>query len=208
LAREKCNATEPVLAPVRNGAVVSFERVTAVSEFEPVSVRTGPSCGPSCVRVNRASEWLVKALRESEMQKHGLVESSRLERGAIVCFLWVRVGSNKRSSRLERGFAIEICARYWAVVAPGRNSPVVCFVEVTSFSTRRAVPGRSALMQIEPFAKIALGKPGRNAITRDEFLVKNALGEPVRSSVARHTDGLACRPSTARPSPICLPCLG
>ena len=63
-------------------------------------------------------------------------------------------------------------------------------------------------MRVEPFAKIALGKPGRNAIARTESLAKNALGESVRSGVARHTGGLACRPSTARPLPICLPCLG
>src|ERR1700722_11569429 len=30
-----------------------------------------------------------------------MVEGSRLERGAAVCFLWVRDGSNKLSSRLE-----------------------------------------------------------------------------------------------------------
>src|ERR1700691_2548056 len=80
--------------------------------------------GPFFVWVN---EWPVKALRKSEMQKHGLVESSRLERGPIVCFLWVRVGSNKCSSRLESASASEICAWYLPILEPGRNVAVVCF---------------------------------------------------------------------------------
>src|ERR1700685_4368297 len=50
-------------------------------------------------------------ITERELKRHRLVESSRLERGAIVCFLWVRRCSNNRSSRLESAFAIELRAR-------------------------------------------------------------------------------------------------
>ena len=81
--------------------------------------------GASCVRV---SEWLAETRRNSELRKHGLVESSRLGRGAIVCFLGVRVGSNNWSSRLESEFVSELRAWEWAILEPGRQGLVVCFV--------------------------------------------------------------------------------
>src|ERR1700689_4752955 len=89
-----------------------------------------------------------------EIRRHGLVESSRLGRDTTVCFLWVSEDSNNSCSRLERGIAIEVRARNCAsresvrdpkcgVLAPGRDSPVVCFERVTSHSTFCPEPGRN-----------------------------------------------------------------
>jgi hypothetical protein len=66
-----------------------------------------------------------------------LVESSRLERGAAVCFLWVRVRSNKRSSRLESVFASEVRASQCANLEPGRQGLVVCFLSLLLFAQNR-----------------------------------------------------------------------
>ena len=48
-----------------------------------------------------------------------MVESSRLERGAAVCFLWVRDGSNKLSSRLEDAEQIPRVVRRGALARDG-----------------------------------------------------------------------------------------
>src|ERR1700691_1443466 len=80
-----------------------------------------------------------------EKRRHGLVESSRLGRDAIDCFLWVSEDSNNSCSRLERGSAIEACARHWPILEPGRNTPMVCFERVTLHSASCAEPGRSEL---------------------------------------------------------------
>jgi hypothetical protein len=65
-------------------------------------------CGAEPVRND---QWRV-VRGERELLRRPLVESSRLEREAIVCFLWVSSDSNNRSSRLERGVAIEVRGEY------------------------------------------------------------------------------------------------
>jgi hypothetical protein len=88
-------------------------------------------------------------IRAREFPPQGLVESSRLEHDATVCFLWVSEGSNNSCSRLERDFAIEIRERHWPILEPGRNSPMVCFERVTLHSTFCAEPGRSEFTLVE-----------------------------------------------------------
>jgi hypothetical protein len=92
-----------------------------------------------------------------------MVQSSRLERGAVVCFQLVGACSSSKSSRLERAKQIpriagdadalrivssrlEVCFRETliAVLAPVRNFSVVCFEEVTSISVCKSEPVRNA----------------------------------------------------------------
>ena len=102
-----------------------------------------------------------------EIRRHGLVESSRLEWDATDCFLWVSEDSNNSCSRLERGIAIEVRARNCAsresvrdpkcgVLAPGRDSPVVCFERVTSHSKFFPEPGRNDFALGEGLAVLQL----------------------------------------------------
>jgi len=66
-----------------------------------------------------------------------LVESSRLERGAIVCLQGVSDGCNNRSSRLERAFAAEFARRWQAILAPVRQGLIVCFLSLLLFAQNR-----------------------------------------------------------------------
>jgi len=64
--------------------------------------------------------------------------------------------------------------RQWVVVAPGRKFSVLCFLEVTSFST-------------------FWSEPGRNAIVGAGILGRNGLGGAARSGEIGGRFGLARR---------------
>ena len=64
--------------------------------------------------------------------------------------------------RAGSAFFAEKCMRQWVVVAPGRKFSVVCFLEVTSFSTFWSEPGRNAVLRAEMFGRNGLSGAARS----------------------------------------------
>ena len=137
------------------------------------------------------------------MARHRLVESSRLERGAIICFLWVRRGSNNSSSRLESAFAVEV--RAWqrasresvrdaksAILAPGRNGAVVFLNELQ----RILLLGQNRVEMRENSGECLPGV-GQNrsgwggSLERKGIVARMVFGR--RTSYAQHQRRPACR---------------
>ena len=111
--------------------------------------------------------------------RYRMVQSSRLEQLAVVCFQLVGACSNSKSSRLESAKQTPRIARdadalrivssrlemdfretLIAVLAPVRNSSVVCFEGVTSISVCESEPVRNADGKREIESFFVAGKLG------------------------------------------------
>jgi hypothetical protein len=66
-------------------------------------------------------------------------------------------------------FFAEKCMRQWVVVAPGRKFSVLCFLEVTSFSTFGSEPGRNAIEGAEMLGGNGLGGAARSGEIGSRF---------------------------------------